>query len=251
MQSASARWFRSRRPPNRPRLRLLCLPYAGGGATIYHAWRDELPADVDVRAVQLPGRQDRLNEPALTSVDAIIRELIPALMELPPAPLLIYGHSFGALIAFELARSLLRTPMVPRWLIVGARQAPHLPSRLPAIHQLNDVAFKEELHRRYGTPLALLRDSELMALAISSLRADITAVATYQHKPGEPLDIPITVLHGRQDISVSAQEAVAWQELSARTSTAHEVDADHLFVDTHRRWVLSRVTEVLRSVSAE
>lgn len=243
----AAAWLRVRRPLAAPRARLLCLPYAGGAATLFHTWPDGLPADVEVRAAQLPGRQDRLSHPTLTSLPAIIERLVEALAALPPAPLVLYGHSFGALLAFELTRRLRAAGQPPRGLIVGGRRAPHLPPIIAPLHQLSDPDFKEELHRRYGTPRAVLQDAELMGLALPSLRADFTALETHQHQAAEPLALPMTVLRGRHDTSVPAEDAAAWRDHAAGAFALHEVDAGHFFVDSHRPWVVAQVAEALRA----
>jgi len=242
------RLLRCRKPLTRPAVRLLCLPYAGGGSTVFHAWSEGLPQDVEVRAAQLPGRQDRLDEAGLTSMSAIVHELSIALDTLPPAPLVLYGHSFGALIAFALAQRMKESHLSPQSLIVGARRAPHLPSRTSDMHRLSDSAFKEALHLRYGTSMAFLQNQDLMKLALPSLRADFTALETYRHTSTEALDIPITVLRARQDVSMSDSEAAAWREQTTRPTVIHELDAGHLFVDTHRPWVLARVADVIRGL---
>ncbi len=250
--SESAHWLRCRRPLDKAKLRarVLALPYAGGGASVFHAWTDDLPSDIEVRALQLPARQDRLNERGLTSVAAAVEKVRAALAALPAAPLLLYGHSYGSLLGFELARSLAAAGSPPLALVVGGRRAAHLPMRAPAIYALPDAAFKEELYQRYGTPRAFLRNDELMALALPPLRADITAHETYEYVPlAKPLDFPIVVLRGRHDASVTADEAAAWNELTSRPGPVHEVDGGHLFVDSHRPWVLARISEVLRSVA--
>lgn len=254
------RWLRARRPLARPRVRLLCLPYAGGGATIYHHWPDGhhwpaghhwpegLPADVEVRAVQLPGRQDLWNEPPHQSVSSLVQGLVQALAALPTAPLVIYGHSFGTLLGFELSLALAAAGTPPRALIAAARGAPNRPARLPAIHTLPDPAFKEELAARYGMSRVLLADAELMALVMPSLRADFTALETYRYAPDQKLAVPLHVLHGQKDKLVHPEDIAAWRELTTGPSTLHELDAGHFFVDTHRAWVLARVAEVLRSL---
>lgn len=246
--SDAAHWLRTRRPLAQPTARVLCLPYAGGGSTIFHAWSDGVPAGVEVRAVQLPGRQDRLAEPGLRSVAAIVDRLIAALQVLPPTPLVVYGHSFGAVLAYELAQRLRATSLAPRALVVGSRRAPQLPPLAGDIHDLPDAGFKQELHRRYGTAWTLLNDAELMSLTLPSLRVDFAALETYRFGPAEPLAIPVTVLRGLRDAALSPEEAAAWRERTSKTTVIHEVDAGHFFVDTHRPWVLARVIECLRDV---
>ena len=248
------RWLKCRRPVQAPRVRLLCLPYAGGGATVFHAWPDELPPDVEVRVLQLPGRQDRIGEAPISSVEAILEEVIAALTALPPAPLVLYGHSFGGLLAFELARPERRGALPPVELVmIGARRAPHLPVRLPDIHGLPPLELVEELHRRYGMPRAVIELPELLELILPSLRADLTASETPGFVPGEPLpdkllDVPLVLFHGRQDASLEAAEITAWRELCAAPFELREVDAGHFFVDTHRAWLVREVAQLLSRV---
>ena len=145
------RLLRCRKPLTRPAVRLLCLPYAGGGSTVFHAWSEGLPQDVEVRAAQLPGRQDRLDEAGLTSMSAIVHELSIALDTLPPAPLVLYGHSFGALIAFALAQRMKESHLSPQSLIVGARRAPVSYTHLDVYKRQAFVSFFTASVRR-GRP---------------------------------------------------------------------------------------------------
>ena len=243
--SEAALWLPARRRLEAPRVRLLCLPYAGGGATIYRAWSAGLPADVEVRPVQLPARQDRRHEPPLTRVDAIVTRLVAAIELLPPAPTAIFGHSFGGLVAYELGRRLSAAGTPPLALVIGARHAPHLPRLAPPIHALPDNAFFEVLNRRYGTAWTLLHDPELMALALPSLRADFAAYETYEYQAGPRLEAPITVLHGLRDGTLTREQATAWGDLTRAGAALHSIDAGHFFVDTHREWVLGQVRRAL------
>lgn len=245
------RWLRCRRPVQAPRVRLLCLPYAGGGATVYHVWPDELPPDVEVRVLQLPGRQDRIGEATLSSVEPILEEVIAALAALPPAPLVLYGHSFGGLLAFELARRERRAALPPIELVmIGARRAPHLPPRLTDTHRLPTMQMAEELHRRYGMPRVVIDTPDLLELILPSLRADLTASETHRFVPGEPLDVPLVLFRGLRDASIEDWEVAAWRELAAASVEIREIDAGHFFVDTHRAWLLREVAQRLAHVRA-
>ena len=243
--SEAALWLPARRSLDAPRVRLLCLPYAGGGATIYRAWAAGLPADVEVRPVQLPARQNRRHETPLTRVDAIVTRLAAAIETLPPAPVAIFGHSFGGLVAYELGRRLSSTGTPPLALVIGARHAPHVLQAAPPIHALPEDAFFEMLNRRYGTAWTLLRNPELMALAQPSLRADFAAYETYEYQAGPRLNAPITVLHGLRDGTLTHAQAAAWGDLTSAGAALQAVDAGHFFVDTHREWVLAQVRQVL------
>jgi medium-chain acyl-[acyl-carrier-protein] hydrolase len=236
-------------PVVEPRRRLVCIPYAGGAASLFHAWSPQLPSDVELRAVQLPARQDRRRDPPLTCVADIVHHLTSLMAQLRPLPTVLFGHSFGALIAFELARELHANGMPPVCLVVSACRAPHLPLTHPALHTLPKADFLAGMNRYCGTPWDTLRNAELMDLSLPALRADFQAVETFTYSAPGRLDAPAVVLRGRRDESVSAESARAWDEVIRGELSLYEVDAGHFFMDTHRSWVLERVNDVLRAAS--
>lgn len=243
----AGRALRLLKPVAQPRARIVCVPYAGGAASLFHSWSRALPGDIELRAVQLPARQDRRQEPALTRVDAIVDQLASAMTSLPPAPTAIFGHSFGALVAFELARRLHAHGDPPFCLIASARRAPHLPLGHPPLHKLPDADFLAGMNRYCDTPWDRLLDQDLVDLALPALRADFEALETFTYDARGPLDVPTVVLRGRRDGTMSVDAAFAWGEVVTRRLDLHEVDAGHFFMDTHRSWVLERVNEALRA----
>lgn len=241
-------WLRVARPVSAPRVRLLCFPYAGAGSTIFHGW-ERLRDDIEVCAVQLPGRQERLREPGITAVPSIVEHLFEAIASLRAAPVALYGHSFGALLAFEVSRRLAAAGRAPIALVVGARPAPFLQPSYPPMHKLPHDAFLNAIHTRFGTPLEVLRNEELMELALPALRADLTALETYVFTAGSSIDVPITALRGRLDRASEPAAMQAWQEVTSRPLTLRETDAGHFFVDTHRAWVQTCVTDAIDAVT--
>jgi len=246
-QLAASQVFRRLKPVAEPRVRLVCVPYAGGAASLFHAWGPALPHDVELQAVQLPARQDRRREHAMTRVTAIVDVLAGAMTALPPVPTAIFGHSFGALVGFELARRLSADGAPPFCLIASARRAPHLPLAHPPLHKLPDTDFFAGMNRYCGTPWDRLRDPDLVELALPALRADFEAIETFTYDARGPLDVSTVVLRGRRDTTMPLESALAWGEVVSREIRLHEIDAGHFFVDTHRSWVLERVTEALRT----
>lgn len=213
------------------RMRLFCLPYAGGGAQIYRLYAQSLPADIEVCAVQLPGRERRFREPALDSVDAIVDQLAPVVSEETDLPYAIFGHSLGALVGFELARRLRSEGRpLPVHLFASAHRAPHLPDPDPPIHQLPDARFIEELRGLNGTPQAVLESSELLELFLPVLRADFAAAETYAYRSAAPLPCAITVLGGTRDKMISREELLAWREHTSGEFELHLIEGDHFFI---------------------
>ena len=152
------------------RFRLFCFPYAGGGASIYHAWSRSLPAEIDLCPVQLPGRENRFNEPLFTSLPLLVDALEHALVPYFDVPFAFFGHSLGALISFELARSLRRDlQRSPAQLFVSAHRAPQLPLGRSLLYTLPAAEFLRSVYRMGGTPSAVLMNKELISLMLPIL----------------------------------------------------------------------------------
>lgn len=219
-------------PQPAARLRIFCLPYAGGGASIYRPWVRHLPAEVQVCPIQLPGREERLRETAFTQVPLLVETVAEALTPHLDLPYVLFGHSLGALLAFELARELRRRELpAPQHLYASAARAPHLPPRERAIHALPEAEFVAELCRRYGgMPDAVLQSAELMAMLLPILRADLTLLETYHHLPEPPLACPVGALTGTGDPHVRREEVAAWREHTSGGFTLQLMPGGHLYL---------------------
>src|SRR5712692_7249454 len=143
-------WIQVARPAENPRLRLFCFAHAGGGAAVFRTWHEELPGTVEVCGIQVPGRESRWKEAAIPDVGGVLDQLIPALQSRLDIPFAIYGHSMGALLAFELACELRRRGLPgPGGLMVSGRQAPYLSVGRGAIKRKNDAEFLDQICKRY------------------------------------------------------------------------------------------------------
>lgn len=244
-------WLLRARPVDAPRVRLLCLPHAGGGASLFAAWAHELAPELDVCGVQLPGRETRIVEPPATRIDPLVEALADAVAPALTVPYAIFGHSMGATIGFELARALRRRGLpAPRHLFVAGRRAPHLPPPQPWRHTLPDAAFVAELRRLGGTPEAVFGDRELFELFAGLLRADFAALETHVHAPAPPLDCPLTVLRGDADAEVSADESAAWARHAAAGARVVVFPGGHFFPHQQRGAVLQELRAALADVPA-
>lgn len=227
------------------RLRLLCFPYAGGASHIYASWPAALPDGVTLLAAQLPGRARRFQEVPLTSIEHMALGVAQALAAHEDAPLVFFGHSMGALLAFECARLLRRMGRPePRRLLLSAYRAPHLPRRAPDIHPLPDEAFVQRLRELEGTPAEVFEHPELLALMLPVVRADFTAVETYSLRPQPPLECPITVFRGTHDPHFDDDAIGGWSTHTRGEFAMHTLPGSHFFIH-------SASDELLRLVSAE
>jgi medium-chain acyl-[acyl-carrier-protein] hydrolase len=240
-------WIIRRKPSPQARLRLFCFPYAGGGVSIFRAWSDTLPADVEVCPLQFPGRGTRLMEPPFTQLSPLVQAIAEALFPLLDKPFAFFGHSLGALVSFELARRLRRQYAVqPVRLFISADRAPQIPNRDPAIHSLPEGEFLTELRRLKGTPTELLEDEEVMQIMLPVLRADFAVYETYRYSTEPPLNCPISAFGGLQDHRVNRGDLEAWRDHTGVSFSLTMFPGDHFYLNTTQPALLQALSQELR-----
>lgn len=242
------KWFLRPRPIDKPQLRLFCFSYAGGGAALFCKWADELPPQVELCAIQLPGREDRFSEKALVRFDVLFDVLVHVLEPVTETPFIMFGHSLGALIGFELARYFYQTKNIqPKHLFLSARRAPHIPQTETPISHLSDREFALALRNRYeGIPQEIWTDQELLALFLPLMRADMQVLETYQWRPGNLLPCPISVFGGAADRHTSHADLNAWKQLTTGSFSSRIFPGDHFFIRTARSQIVQAITQDLK-----
>ena len=246
---AAARWLAYREANPRARMRLFCLPYAGGGASAYRGWAAALPSEVEVCPVQLPGRESRLREPPFARPEPLVQALVDALAAHLDLPFACFGHSMGAMLAFELARELRRRGgPLPLHLFVAGRRAPQVPPREEDIHDLPEPEFVARLRELNGTPEEVLQHAELMRLLIPVLRADFSVNETYTFRPEEPLDLGISAYGGLGDAEVSREDLVGWSEHGRGPFRLRMLPGDHFFLHSARDLLTESVARDLADI---
>lgn len=239
-------WLAGRQVEGRA-LRLYCFAYAGGGANTFAAWPGGLPADIEVVPVQMPGRGARFSEKPLADLPAIVHQLASVISTQAATPCAFFGHSLGALIAFETARELERRRVgAPALLMVSGCAAPQRRGEMRRLHLLDDQALVDALRDYQGTPPAILAHAELMQMLLPMLRADFELACDYAYRPAPPLAAPLVVLAGRGDERIEPDQVQAWQLDASRPIELHWFDGDHFFVDSQRDAVLACVERALR-----
>ncbi|MEU7045087.1 alpha/beta fold hydrolase [Streptomyces varsoviensis] len=218
--------------PRRPdaKVRLVCLPGAGSAASMYYPWSTAFPSEVEVCAVQLPGRGGRLKEEPYRRMEPLADALAEVVRDECDRPLVLFGHSLGALIAYEVADRLRDHPGGPAALMVAAHKAPHLGSARVSVHDLSDHDLLAFIGQLGGTSPAVLDRPEIRALALPSLRADFELDYTYAHRERPPLAIPVSAYGGTADPIVSEAEVAAWEPLTTGAFTHEQMPGDHFFL---------------------
>ncbi|MCB5166110.1 alpha/beta fold hydrolase [Streptomyces bambusae] len=238
---AAQRWLRG--PGGREhtaRHRLFVFPHAGAGASSYRL-AGHFPETVEVCSVQLPGRENRFAEEPLRSADAVVDALAPLIGDRTDLPYAFFGHSMGALLAYEVTRRLRETgARLPDRLFLSALRAPHLPDR-DRRHHLPDA---ELLALLAGSELGGL-DPELQELLLPMVRADLTVCETYEHRPQPPLPVPFTVFGGTADDTVHESELAAWHPYTSAGFELRMFPGDHLYVRSAERQLAESIVHTL------
>ena len=245
------RWLAYRKPRPQAKVRLFCFHYAGGAASVFRTWQEALPPSVEVCPVQLPGRESRLRETLLTSLDPLLDSLLENLQPALDLPYVFFGHSMGAIISFELSLKLRESGTKgPELLMLSGRRSPHSPETDRPIYDLPGAEFRRELRKLNGTPEEVLAHPELMELLEPVLRADFAVCETYVHQATKPLSCPMTVFGGLEDSKTPLEALEGWRRYTDGAFRLKRFPGDHFFLNgTSRDALLNAVAGELHGVS--
>ncbi|GAA3150532.1 alpha/beta fold hydrolase [Streptomyces rameus] len=243
-------WLAVWSPAPAPAPRLFCLPHTGGGAAVYRHWAPRLSPDIEVVSLRLPGRESRFRERPYDRLTDLVPALVDAVAGRLDRPHAWFGHSMGALVAYEVCRELARRGLPqPLRLLVSGRRAPHLPSRTRPVHAAPADELLAHLAELNGTPDELLTSPAVRATVLPRLRADFAVSETYRYRPGPPLAVPITVLGGAADPVTDPYELRGWREHTRADCAVRMFPGDHFFLHQDPEPVLTAVARALLPTS--
>jgi surfactin synthase thioesterase subunit len=249
MSAVRSSWLMHRLNPS-ARLRLFCLPYAGGGASIYRSWQARFPPGIEVCSVQLPGRENRLMEPPFSKMAPLVEALAEGLLGALDRPFALFGHSMGALIGYELAKLLRqRHRIAPQHLFISACHAPEFPDA-KRWHDLSEQELMAEMRQVPGFPAEVLEHAELMRIVLPVIRADAEVTETYAYRPAEPLEIPFTVFASERDELIPRPSVDPWRAHTRAAFELYLVEGHHLYIQEQAPRMIQVILEKLRGAAA-
>jgi surfactin synthase thioesterase subunit len=232
-------WFVNHYPDQAATLRLFCFPYAGGSAAIFRDWVDARPANLEIWAIEYPGRGLRRGETPARTLRPLAQEISGAIRPYLDRPFAFFGHSMGALVGFEVIRELkITSGPEPVGFFVSGCRGPKVVRTRRLTYDLPAEEFVEELRLLGGTPEEILADGELLRYLMPTLRADFEASETYHYRDGLRISCPVFAYGGMQDIEVAREELAAWQDVCGPLFQLRMFPGDHFFIHTAQSTLL-------------
>ncbi|MDJ0845161.1 thioesterase II family protein [Crocosphaera sp.] len=249
MNQFSNPWLFCSKPNPDASLRLFCFPCAGGLASRFNVWSKHLLPDIEVYSLQLPGRGKRIQEPCIKEWTVLIDKITFAVQDSLDRPFAFLGHSLGALISFEVAHRLRQNhaPM-PQHLLMCGCGGPSTPITQPSISSLPTQLFVKELSERYqAIPQSIQEDRDVLKLFLPSLRADFKLFETYAYGSKIPLDCPITVFSGLEDLAVTKPSLLNWKQETSREFNLSFLEGNHFFLHDQPQLMSEKILEAVFS----
>jgi medium-chain acyl-[acyl-carrier-protein] hydrolase len=228
--------------------RLFLFPYAGGSAALYRIWNTDFPQEIELCAVEIPGRI-QLRTKAADTIEELVDAIFPDILEFLDKPFAFFGHSFGSIIAYEVTKRLHKEKRnLPAHLWVSSRRAPHVPLGCETTYHLEDEKFIDVIQNQYGAiPQAVLNEKELLKILLPILKNDIKLNELYLGEISPTLSVPISVFYGKQDHSVNLENLEKWGEVTSAECDIQAFVGGHFFIDTERQSVTRKIIEKIEA----
>lgn len=237
-------------PAARPdaKMRLVCFPFAGGSAAFYNEWQKHIPRHIEVSAVELPGRGMRFGESLRYHMTSIAEPIVELLKALSDKPYVIFGHSMGSLIGYEISRRMQALGKGPLALLASGRRAPCVPLSDPPLHTLDDHALVRRLGEYNGTPAEVLNDPDMRGLFLPIIRADLQINDTYAQGADSSLKCPIYAFAGEDDPEAPPVMVERWSAMTSGEFSMNRFKGGHFFLKEKQQDFMERLNSRLENI---
>ncbi|SFD15750.1 thioesterase II family protein [Pseudoalteromonas denitrificans] len=240
-----SKWFVIPKHNPQADIRLICFPYAGGSSSIYTSWVNSLPENVELIIMQAPGRSNRMFETPIDKMDILADNLLAEIPTLLNKPYVLFGHSLGSRVCFELILRLNKLGLqLPLHFIASGSSGPQK-ERHNISYNLPESEFISKLRTMNGTPEELLKNKELMSLLLPMLRADFEIAETFQYTGNALFNISLSIFGGEDDTDVTNDDLYLWQQFFKPKAKTTKFPGGHFFINSHKELVLEKVNKVL------
>jgi surfactin synthase thioesterase subunit len=240
------KWFIIPKPKPNADLKLICFPYAGGGGSVFTSWSKYLPDNIELVIVQAPGKGSHIADTPYDSMEVLIHNLLKEVLVHFKKPYILFGHSLGSRIAFELMNEAYRLyNTLPLHFIASGSSSPHKKLRNKPIYNLPTEDFIQELKKLNGTPKEVLENRELMDCLLPVIRADFKISDEYLYQGRADFRCPVSVLTGENDLGIPLESAKSWGDFFTQEINVHIIPGDHFFINSHREIVLEKINSII------
>jgi surfactin synthase thioesterase subunit len=242
-------WVRCFHDAGNARTRLVCFPHAGGSASYFFRLSAAMSPEVNVCAIQYPGRQDRSREPFVETIEELADRIYAALHPGIDGPVAFFGHSMGAVLAFEVARRFEELARIrPTTVFASGRRAPSALGG-EVIRLRDDADVVQQMRKLGGTDPRLLNDPDMLDMVLPAFRNDVRALEQYRRGVEVQISAPIVVMTAVDDPATTVEEAMAWHEHTTGGGATHTFDGGHFYLERHADRVTTVIADALRGHS--
>ncbi len=224
---------------------VLCLPHAGGGASFFRSWKQQFFRPYHICPVQLPGREERFTEKPMESVEEVVDAILPLILP-RENPLVLFGHSMGTKLVYELERRLEAHGRVAELAIVSACAPPDWKEEHP-IGGLEDAAFVEALLAYDGIPPIYLEHRELLEMFLPMLKADFRLSEGYDCGELTPLQCPIFAMGADRDYDAMERAIQDWKKCTTAEFDYQMFEGGHFYIKEQEADVCSLIRDKLNT----
>lgn len=246
-EAGESPWLKVLRKQSQPAYRLICFAHIGGSASVFRRWPEFVNDNADIYALQLPGREERRDEPVYSSMQAVVGELIPLVMQ-DSTPVVLFGHSFGSVLAFSLASRLTERGAAVAGLVVSAKTAPHLNQRKKR-SELSDKQLLADIRNMGGTPESILGDPLMVKQVMRVMRGDFSILESYEESLHlTSLKCPIMAIEAEYDHLISGKGIDAWCEYTQAGFNKKIIAGGHFYINDHPQELFDVVNSLIEQV---